>query len=260
MFIDSHCHLDFPELATDQANVLARARNAGVVGIVNINTKRRDFEKTCATAQRYGEVFCSFGIHPHHVAEPGEGASTEEIINFAQAPKVVGLGETGLDYHYDFAPRTLQQEAFRRHIRAAKACDLPVIIHTREAEEDTLKIMKEEGPFKGVLHCFSSKRYLAKEGLKLGLYVSLSGILTFNKSQELRDIVRDLPMERLLIETDSPFLAPVPHRGKPCEPAYVARTAETLAKIKGLSAREVGEQTTANFLRLFTKFIPGDAE
>ncbi|MDR3450173.1 MAG: TatD family hydrolase [Alphaproteobacteria bacterium] len=251
VLVDSHCHLDFPQLA-DRDAVVARARAAGVVRMINIGTTKREFASVQTTAASLPDVFCSFGIHPSHAHEEGEQVSTEEIIAFTKQPKVVGIGETGLDFYYDKAPREIQIESFRRHIRAAQQTGLPLIIHSREAEEDTIRILKEEGPVPGVLHCFSSKRVLAEQGLEIGLYVSLSGILTFKKSQELRDITRDVPMDRLLVETDSPYLAPEPYRGKPCEPAYVARTAEILADVKGVSFDEIAARTTANFFRLFT--------
>jgi TatD DNase family protein len=251
--IDSHCHLDYPSLAKDREGVVARARAAGIVRMLNVATNREDSARVLSTAESLDDVFCSFGVHPHHVAEEGESVSTEDIIAAVAHPKVVGIGETGLDYFYDKAPRDVQEQSFRRHIRAAQATKVPLIIHSRDAEEDTLRVLKEEGDVTAVLHCFSSGRILAEEGVKLGLYVSLSGIITFKKSQELRDVVRDVPMDRLLVETDAPYLAPEPYRGKPCEPAYVVRTAQMLADIKGVSFEEMTKQTTDNFFRLFTK-------
>jgi len=253
MLIDSHCHLDYPALTEDREGVLARAHAAGVVRMVNIGTTRRDFARVRKTAEDLADVYCSYGVHPHHAAEEGEHVSTQEIVAEARHPKVVGIGETGLDFFYNKSPRAEQEDSFRRHIKAAQATKLPLIIHSRDAEEDTIRILKEEGPVTGVLHCFSSGRYLAEEGVKFGLYVSLSGILTFKKSQELRDIAKDVPIEKLLVETDSPYLAPEPYRGKPCEPAYVARTAQVLADIKGVSFHEISMRTTENFFRLFTK-------
>ncbi|MDE2029634.1 MAG: TatD family hydrolase [Alphaproteobacteria bacterium] len=252
-FVDSHCHLDYPALAKDREGVLARARNAGVVRMVNIATTRKDFDQVLKTAEQTEDVFCSVGVHPHHVAEEGENLSAETIAGLAAHPKVVGIGETGLDYFYDSAPRDVQQDSFRRHIRAARETGLPLIIHSREAEEDTIRLLQEESGATGVLHCFSSRRILAEEALKLGFYVSLSGILTFKKSQELRDIARDVPLDRLLVETDAPFLAPEPYRGKICEPAYVVRTAEVLAEIKGVTHEDIAHITTENFFRLFAK-------
>lgn len=253
MLIDSHCHLDFPVLAKDREGVLARARAAGVARMVNIGTTLREFPTIRATAESIPDVFCSFGVHPNHVHEEGETITTEEIIRHTEHPKVVGIGETGLDYFYTKAPRDVQQESFRRHIRAAQKTKLPLIIHSRDAEEDTIALLKEQGPVTGLMHCFSSRRILAEGALEIGFYISLSGILTFKKSQELRDIVRDVPLDRLLVETDSPYLAPEPHRGKPCEPAYVAQTARILAEVKGVSFEEISRVTTENFFRLFTK-------
>ncbi len=257
MLVDSHCHLDYPALAKNREGVVARARAAGVARMVNIGTTRRDFESVRATAERFDDVYCSVGVHPHHVLEDGENLSADDLVKLADHPKVAGIGETGLDYFYNHGPRDRQHESFREHIRAGIATDLPIIVHSRDAEEDTVKILKEEGQGavkpKGVLHCFSSRRILAEEALAIGFYVSLSGILTFKKSQELRDIVRDVPLDQLLVETDSPFLAPEPHRGKICEPAYVVDTARVLAEIKGVSPEEIARQTTENFFRLFTK-------
>jgi len=253
MLIDSHCHLDYPGLADVRDGVVARARAAGVVRMVNIATTKRDFDEVCKTAETYDDVFCTFGVHPHHAHEDGEQVSTDEIIAATRHPKVVGIGETGLDFYYNKAPRDAQEQSFRRHIRAAQTTHLPLVIHSRDAEDDTIRVLKDEGQVTAVLHCFSSGRILAEEGVKLGLYVSLSGILTFKKSQELRDIVRDVPLNRLLVETDSPYLAPEPYRGKPCEPAYVVKTAQMLADIKGVSFDEISRQTTENFFHLFSK-------
>lgn len=257
MLVDSHCHLDYSALAKDRDGVVARARSAGVVRMVNIGTTRREFEQVRATSRQYDDVFCSVGVHPHHVSEEGETLSADDLIKLAHDPKVVGVGETGLDYFYKEGAVDRQHESFREHIRAGIATDLPIIVHSRDAEEDTAKILREEsvGSVKprGVLHCFSSRRILAEEALQLGFYISLSGILTFKKSQELRDIARDVPLDKLLVETDSPFLAPEPYRGKPCEPAYVKNTAQVLADIKGVSLEEIAHQTTKNFFRLFSK-------
>jgi TatD DNase family protein len=257
MLIDSHCHLDYPKLAEDRAGVVERAREAGVARMVNIGTTRNGFDRVRQTAEEFDDVYCSVGVHPHHVHEEGEMLSAEDIVKLAKHPKVVGIGETGLDYFYNHGPREMQHDSFRQHIRAGIAADLPIIIHSRDAEEDTAKLLREEGTGqgkpKGVLHCFSSRRILAEEALALGFYISLSGILTFKKSQELRDITRDVPLDRLLVETDSPFLAPEPYRGKICEPAYVANTAKVLAEIKGVTPEEIAQQTTENFFRLFNK-------
>ena len=260
MLIDSHCHLDYPALAKDREGIRARAKAAGVARMVNIGTTKKDFDEVRATAEGCEEIFCSFGVHPHHVNEDGEFLDEDAIIKLASHPKVVGIGETGLDYYYNKSPHDKQQESFRRHIRAAIKMDLPIIVHSRDAEADTAKILREEGQGaqkpKGLLHCFSSKRILAEEALALGLYISLSGILTFKKSTELRSIAADVPLDRLLVETDSPFLAPEPYRGKICEPAYVAETARVLADVKGVSEEEIARQTTENFFRLFTRIKP----
>ena len=252
-FVDSHCHLDYPALAKDRAGVVARARQAGVVRLLNVATTRRDSEIVLATANDFEDVFCSFGVHPHHVAEAGEDVSIDTLIAKTAAPKVVALGETGLDYFYDKAPREIQQESFRRHIRAAQATKLPLIIHSRDAEDDTIRLLTEGGAVTGVMHCFSSRRILAEEAVALGFYISLSGILTFKKSEELRAIVRDVPLDKLLIETDAPYLAPEPFRGKICEPAYVIKTAQRLAEVKGVTLEEIARVTTDNFFRLFSK-------
>jgi len=257
MLVDSHCHLDYPALLKDREGVLARAKAAGVVRMVNIGTTKKGFDEVRATAEACEEVYCSFGIHPHHVNEEGEDLSEDEILRLGSLPKIVGIGETGLDYYYNRSPKEMQQESFRRHIRVAMKLDLPIIVHSRDAEEDTTRILREEAQGavkpKGVLHCFSSKRILAEEALKIGFYISLSGILTFKKSEDLRATVRDIPLDRLLVETDSPFLAPEPYRGKVCEPSYVVNTARVLAEIKGVSEEEIARQTTENFFWLFSK-------
>ena len=257
MLVDSHCHLDYPALAKDREGVLARARNAGIARMVNISTTREDAEKVLATAEANDDVYCSVGTHPHDVSKPGEDFTTDELIERAKHPKVVGIGETGLDYFYKHSEPAPQQESFRAHIRAGIETGLPIIVHSREAEEDTARILREEGRGTkkpaGVLHCFSSKRILAEEALKIGFYISLSGILTFKKSEALRAIAKDVPLDRLLVETDSPFLAPEPYRCKICEPAYVVNTARVLAELKGVSEAEIARTTTENFFRLFNK-------
>lgn len=254
MLIDSHCHLHFSALSKDGEGVLTRARAAGIERFLNVCTSRRDFDATCQIAESHDDVICSFGVHPHHAAEEGEDVSVEQIVEFTKHPKVIAIGETGLDYFYNKSPPEKQQETFRRHIRAARATKLPLIIHSRDAEQDTLRILDEEGwGISGILHCFSSKRFLAEDGLKHGLYVSFSGILTFNKSEELRGIAKDVPMDRLLVETDAPYLAPLPFRGKVCEPAYVAETARVLADVKGVGFDVIARQTTDNFYALFRK-------
>lgn len=252
---DSHCHLNYPALAKQRDDVIERARAAGVMRILTAATTMRDFSGVLETTRAYGGVVCSVGVHPHHCAEEGERVTAKDLVRFADDPKVVAIGETGLDYFYDYAPRDEQQRNFREHLRAAKATGLPIIVHTREAEEDTLGILQEEGISKGVLHCFSSKRFLAEAALQMGLYVSFSGMITFGKSEELRNIARAIPLDRLLVETDAPYLAPEPFRGKLCEPAHVVYTARRLAEVKGLAFDEIAQKTTENFLALFGEKI-----
>jgi TatD DNase family protein len=254
MLIDSHCHLNYPELS-DTAGVIARAKAAGVGLMQTISTQRSDFAVVKALAEAHPEIWCSIGIHPHE-AEPHEDISEEELLAEANHPRVIGIGETGLDYFYEHSPREAQKELFRRHIRVARTLDLPVIVHSRDADDDTIIILKEamaEGNFRLLIHCFTSSQQLADEVVAMGGYISASGIITFKKSQALRDSFASVPLERLLVETDSPYLAPEPHRGKPCEPAYTAHTAKRLAEIKGVSEEEVARVTTENFFRLFSK-------
>ncbi|MFA6280625.1 MAG: TatD family hydrolase [Bdellovibrionales bacterium] len=258
MLIDSHCHLDDEALVGDLDGVVARACAAGVGRIVTVGCSRFEFAPVLAIAEKYDVIDVCLGVHPHEAEKEGQLITTEELIRIEQHPKVIGLGETGLDYHYDFAPRDAQQRNFRQHIRAAIQTGLPLVIHTREAEEDTIRLLKEEGAgqqarLTGVLHCFSSKREMATYGLEIGFYVSFSGMITFNKSEDIRAIAADVPMDRLLIETDAPYLAPIPHRGKTCEPAHVALTAKKLAEVKGVSVEAIEKATTENFFRLFGK-------
>ncbi|MEO3431741.1 TatD family hydrolase [Inquilinus sp. CAU 1745] len=264
MLVDSHCHLDFPDFESDLDDIVARAEAAGVTRMVTICTALSRLEKSLAIAERYDSVFCAAGIHPHEAGKEGD-VPVETLVALNDHRKLVGIGETGLDYHYDYGPRPAQQESFRRHIRAAWETGLPVIVHTRSADEDTIRILAEEGagqggekPLTGVIHCFSTGRELAEKALEFGFYISLSGILTFNRSEDIREIVRDVPMDRLLVETDAPYLAPVPRRGKRNEPAYVAHTAERLAEVKGVSFEEIRTATTENFLNLFKK-VPASA-
>jgi TatD DNase family protein len=254
MLVDSHCHLDYPDLAPDLAGVLARAANAGVGAMVTIGTRLREFPRVRAIAEQHAQVFCSVGIHPHEAANENADAAT--LVEHARHPRVVGIGETGLDYFYDKSPRPQQQANFRAHIIAAHESGLPLIVHTRDAEEDTAAILKAgagQGALTGVLHCFTSSRWLAEQAIELGFYVSISGIVTFRNAEALRETVRALPLDRLLVETDSPFLAPVPVRGRPCEPAYVTHTAAKVAELKGVSPAELAAATTANFRTLFAK-------
>ncbi len=261
MLVDSHCHLDFPDLADDRAGVLARAAAAGVARMVTISTRVRRFDQVRAIAEAHEEVFCSVGTHPHHAAEEPD-VTADELVRLAEHPKCVAIGEAGLDYFYDRSPREAQAAGFRTHIAAARATGLPLVIHARDADADVAAILEDEtgkGAFPFILHCFSSGRALAEAGIRLGGYVSFSGILTFKRSDELRAIARDVPRERLLIETDAPYLAPVPHRGKRNEPAFVAHTATVLAETIGVTEQEIARVTTDNFFRLFSK-VPRPAE
>ena len=253
--VDSHCHLDFPEFASDLDGVVARARAAGVGCMVTISTHLDKAPTLSAIAQRFDGVWCSVGVHPHE-AEQHTAVTAEMLVDAARAPKVVALGETGLDFYYEHSPRDAQERLFRAHIAAARTLDLPVIVHTREADDRTIEILRDEmekGVFTGLIHCFSTGRALAEQAIALGLYISVAGIITFRKADELRATVRELPLDRLLVETDSPYLAPVPNRGKTNEPAYVTHTAAQIATIKGISAEAVAAATTDNFFRLFRR-------
>jgi TatD DNase family protein len=255
VIVDSHCHLDYPGLAEREAEVVARAREAGVGLMVTIATKRGTWADIAALAGRHPEVVCALGVHPHEAGNEGLDDPVP-LIEAARQPEVVGIGESGLDYFYDFAPRDRQAASFRAHIRAARATGLPLIVHTRDADEDTMAILEEEmgqGAFTGVIHCYSSTRRLAERAVAAGLYLGLGGILTFKRSDELRATVRDMPLDRLLLETDAPYLAPVPVRGKTNEPAFTAHVARTLAEVKDLTVAEVERITTDNVFRLFTK-------
>lgn len=261
MLIDSHCHLDFPDIARDLDAVLARARTAGIGRMVTIATHVGRFERYRALAEGHAGVFCTVGTHPHHAAEEPD-VTAEAIIALARHPRCIGIGEAGLDYHYDRSPRDIQERVFRTHIAAARATGLPLVIHARDADNALIAMLVEEtraGPFKAVLHCFSSGEGLARVGLELGFYVSFSGIVTFKRSHDLRRIAADVPMERLLVETDAPYLAPEPHRGKRNEPAFTRLTAAVLAEIKGVSEADLARVTTANFYRLFAKAAALDA-
>ncbi|MCC7273077.1 MAG: TatD family hydrolase [Alphaproteobacteria bacterium] len=258
MLVDSHCHLDFPDFAVEREAVLARARAAGVGTMLTIGTKVSEFPRVRAIAEAHPDIWCSVGIHPHEAAsEPDTGA--DALAALARHPKVVGIGEAGLDYFYDHSPRDRQQEVFRVHALAARTTGLPLIVHARDADEDMAAILAAEsggGALKGVLHCFSSGRRLAETAVALGFYISFSGILTFKKADELRAIARDLPLDRLLVETDAPYLAPIPHRGKRNEPAFVTYTAAMLAAVRGVGVGEIEAATTANFFRLFDRARP----
>jgi TatD DNase family protein len=255
MLVDSHCHLDFPDFADELDAVVVRAGAAGVGLMVTISTRVRRFDRVRAIAERYDNVFCSTGTHPHNAHEELD-VSADELARLAEHPKVVAIGEAGLDYFYDNSPREAQAVGLRTHIAAARATGLPLVIHARDADDDMAAILTEEaekGAFPAVLHCFSSGRALAETGIRLGHYVSFSGILTFKSSEALRSIARDLPADRILVETDAPYLAPPPHRGKRNEPAFVARTAAVLAEARGIGVDAIAAQTTENFFRLFSK-------
>ncbi len=255
MWVDSHCHLDFPDFGAELDAVVERANAAGVTTMLTISTHLSRFDGVLAVAERFPNVYCTVGIHPHEVASEGV-APVDRLIELAQHPKVVGFGETGLDFFYDHSPRALQEEGFRAHIAAARATGLPVIIHTRDADAATMRVLDEEmakGPFTGLLHCFSSGAELAARAIVHGLHISFSGILTFKKSSQLIDIARTLPVDRLLVETDAPFLAPVPHRGKRNEPAFTRMTGAKLAEAHGMDEAAMASLTTANFFRLFHK-------
>lgn len=256
MLVDSHCHLDFPEFAKDFDGVLRRAELAGVGWMQTICTRLRSFEAVAALADRSERLFCSVGVHPHHVAEEPEPVTAAALLRRAEHPKVIGLGETGLDFYYNQSPRDQQEASFRAHIEAARQSGLPIIVHTRSADDDTIRILKEEaeqGPFPGVIHCFTAGPDVARVALDLGFYISLAGILTFKNAGALRDTVRDVPLDRLLVETDAPYLAPMPHRGKRNEPAFVGHVAAALATVLGRSTEDVTRATTRNFFSLFRR-------
>ena len=255
MLVDSHCHLDFPDFAADREAIIARARLAGVETMLTISTRLDEFDGVRAIAEAHDAIWCSVGVHPHE-AKDHAALVPHELVARAAHPKVVGIGETGLDFHYDLSPRDVQERVFRVHIEASRETGLPLIIHAREADREVARILDEERPPPGVMHCFSSGRALAEAALAAGFYISISGIVTFRNAEELRAIVRDLPVDRLLVETDAPYLSPVPHRGKRNEPAFVAATAAAVAALKGLQAEELGEITSANFFRLFGKTSP----
>ena len=259
--VDSHCHLDFDVFDADRDATVARARDAGIGTMVTICTRVSRFEQIRAIADSYDGIYCSVGIHPHQAEEEGE-PSPARLIELSRHPKVVGIGECGLDYYYAHSPRDVQQRSFVSHIAAARATGLPLIVHSRDADLEMIEILRSEnanGAFPGVMHCFSSGRKLAEAALALGLYISISGIVTFKNADDLRGIVRDVPLDRLLVETDAPYLAPVPNRGKRNEPAFVVHTAETVARLKGISAEDLARTTSANFFRLFSKAKPPSA-
>ncbi|MES1976091.1 MAG: TatD family hydrolase [Pseudomonadota bacterium] len=255
MFADSHCHLDYKGLCEQQPEMLARARARGVSAMLNIATRESEWDAVIGTAEREPDVWATVGIHPHE-ADQHPDVGTARLIERARHPRVVGIGESGLDYFYDHSDRDRQRASFRAHIAAARETGLPIVVHTRDAEKDTAEILREEmakGAYPGVIHCFTASGAFADIALKLGLYISISGIVTFKNAKDLQEIAARLPIERLLIETDAPFLAPVPHRGKTGEPAFVADTAAFLATLRGEELAELAEATASNFHTLFAK-------
>jgi len=255
ILVDSHCHLDFPDFGDELDAIVARAQAQQIQRIVTISTRVRRHGDVVAIAERFPDVFCSVGTHPHHAHEELD-VTADDLVARASHPKVVAIGEAGLDYHYDFSPRDAQERGFRTHIAAARASRLPLVIHSRQADNDTARILEEEtggGAFPAVLHCYTGGPDLAARAIKLGLYISFTGILTFKKSDDLRAIAASLPAERIMVETDAPYLAPGKFRGKRNEPAYVVETAKVLAEVRGVSLEEIARQTTENFFRLFSK-------
>ena len=255
MLVDSHCHLDFPDYAGDVDGVVMRARAAGVGVCLSIGTELSRFAGVRAVAEKFPDVWCSVGVHPHE-AEKELLADAAPLLAEISHPKVVGIGETGLDYYYEHSPRAAQRENFRIHIAAGRQTGLPVIVHTRDADDDTIGVLEDEmgkGAFSGLIHCFTGTQRLADAALAMGFYISVSGIATFKNSGALRDVIKTVPLDRLLVETDAPFLAPVPYRGKTNEPAFVVHTAKMLAELKGIGEAELAAATTENFFRLFRK-------
>jgi TatD DNase family protein len=255
MLVDSHCHLNYPGLVERQDEVLDAARKRGVGGFLSISTREGEWDAVLAPAEQHTDVWASVGVHPHEAdGHPDLGAAA--LVEAAQHPRVIAIGECGLDYHYDRSDRRAQKERFRAHIEAARQTGLPLVIHTRDAEQDTADILSEaveQGGVPGVLHCFTGSDALARKGLDLGFHISLSGIVTFRNARELQETAKWIPSDRLLVETDAPFLAPVPHRGRLCEPAFVADTAAFLADLRGEAPAALAEATTANFFRLFAR-------
>ena len=253
--IDSHCHLNYEGLAERQEEVLAAARARGVQGFLNISTRQKEWDDVVGAAERHPDVWASIGVHPHEAdAHPDLGAAA--LVEAAAHPRVIAIGECGLDYYYDKSDRAAQRERFGAHIEAARQTGLPLVVHTRDAEEDTAEILTREvgkGGVSGVLHCFTGSAELARTALGLGFYISISGIVTFKNARDLQDVARTIPQDRLLVETDSPFLAPVPHRGQTCEPAFVADTAAFLSDLRDEPLDELAAATTSNFFRLFAK-------
>lgn len=255
MLVDSHCHLDFPDFAPDRADILARARNAGVGLVLTIGTRLSKFAGVRALAESDPAIWCSVGVHPHEAEKEGVG-DPAPLLDLAAHPKVVGIGETGLDYYYKHSAPEAQARSFRAHIAAARESGLPLIVHARDADVDAIRIMADEhraGAYPAVIHCFTASRELAEHAVALGHYISFSGILTFKNARDIQETARALPLDRILVETDAPYLAPMPNRGKRNEPAFVAHTAAFLARLRGETPERIAEVTTENFLRLFSK-------
>ena len=255
MLVDSHCHLDFPAFADDFPAMLERARAAGVRTLQTISTRLATVDTILDVASRDPDIWCSVGLHPHEAATE-EDVSPDRIVALSDHPDVIGVGETGLDYYYEHSPRERQQESFRNHIEASRRTGLPLIVHARDADDDIVAVLREEyeaGPFPGLIHCFTAGPELARAALDIGFLISISGIVTFKKAENVHAAAREVPLDRLLVETDAPFLAPVPHRGKRCEPAFVARTAAAVAELRQIDPSRLAEATTDNFFRLFSK-------
>lgn len=258
MLVDSHCHLNYKGLVEQQSEVLARARGSGVTAMLNISTRESEWDEVLSLAEQEDDVWASVGIHPHE-ADGHKGVDAAKLIRRATNPRVIAIGETGLDYFYDHSDRAQQRESFREHIMAARGTGLPIIIHTRDAEDDTAEILTEEmakGQFRGVIHCFTASAAFARIALDLGMYISLSGIVTFKNAADLQDVAKWLPADRILVETDAPFLAPVPHRGRTGEPAFVADTARFVAQLRGEGEEAFATRTADNFYQLFSKARP----
>jgi TatD DNase family protein len=258
MLVDSHCHLNYEGLVEDQAAILARARAAGVGAFLNISTRRREWADVVGTAEREPDVWASIGIHPHEADQHADLGETA-LLEAAEHPRVIAIGESGLDYYYDKSDRAVQRELFRTHIAVSRQTGLPLIVHTRDADEDTAAILADEmenGPFPALIHCFTASAGFGRRMLDLGLTISISGIVTFKNARELQEFAAEIPADRLLVETDSPFLAPVPHRGKTCEPAFVRNTAQFVADLRGESVEALAASTTRNFYALFSKATP----
>jgi TatD DNase family protein len=261
MLVDSHCHLDFPDFASDLDDIVARAKAAGIGRILTISTRVKRLDALLAIADRFPDVYCTVGTHPHQ-ADEEDGISTQELVELSSHPKVVGFGEAGLDYFYQHGSREAQERGFRNHIAAARATGLPLVIHTREADDDCGRILEDEmakGAFRAVLHCYTGGRELAMKAISLGLFISFTGILTFKKSESLRELAAELPADRIMVETDAPYLAPGKHRGKRNEPAYVIEIAKVMAEARKVSLEEISRQTTENFFRFFSKVPPPKA-